>query len=1469
MNIKKYYRITKITFYKLSRSMRPIKYKIKARIAQHRLAIRLIINSTPLNFITIASILPFFLGFYDFINQNQQLKKILFQKKIPAFSIPTESLNWDTFHYFNDTKKDFLVGIENVHWSPNSLFLTKNVHTELFDQEYFIASFNNTSDSPFMTPGSFLGDHVRSDIDHKSETFVNNENFLSLQNFGLNKFYLNSLNKQPVVSFLQTFYLNLDEVPLKLDNLNSYYTFSTVHNNGGFNNHEQNSLTILPFHENFWNENRNRGFQNFSFSKKTNYIDLLLQLDLLHNKQIPAVSQLNISNVSNKIKGLDSGSFSHVDVRVRKSEAFTNSFAFPNIKETQTSCFLQKLQYKTQSSLESSFFPLTDKNSFQKNDKNSLDSLNNLEALVLDLENVLQKQGFSSLRRMSGYSYPDMNSKQVESFLVHNLFYYLPKNLGFCDTTQNGLKIIFPTNPAFIKQYSFSNPKIPTKFSIYTGLVNFKDFDTKDTLYKNVAVFLESKNGLDWQLKESLLREGDIKEIQQENSPTARIPVAKESALGGSANGVINTQVLAPVALNVNSLSTSVPLQNYRFYLQNYLSPINPLTQSSLITTKSDLKIDNSRNLLFSREDIIIPFLNENEWKKIYNQNKISQEFSSDYKVNSISLPISEISLPNSKYNYARLNYTLNSTLDYFYSPQIFITKTHPLSSIHGEFFNETFSPVNYKKLISIFSKPQFLEKTFSDNWEPLSFGSWLLISQIGFAYLFFNFVKSLISDYFSELIGFILDFGLAVGIFDPNLKEEIEIVTGLRDKGFRIISKTKKKFQDIAGIKTLLPEIAEIVWFLRNSGKDFAESKNFPRGILLIGPPGTGKTVLVQALAGEAKVPAITVSGSSLVAPGESGALKLEMCFQEARQLAPCIVFIDEIDSLAEKRKGVMQNPMGGDEILSVLEPMNASLDFETLGTDALASGSLGANAPALGDKAQTSFFKKTDQIASLTTNSTSSNKIALEIQIQFQAQEISQHKKLTLLMQLLIELDGIQGRKGVVVIGATNRPELLDPAILRPGRFDKILELGLPNYKKRLDIFKLYGRRLGYDQNISWEYLAKRTVGFSAADLASIMNQSSLNVILNDKKIEHTLETIEHGIDRITTSEIEKTNTKVPPIFVNRIAYYQAGKILLTTVLEHHPPTFISYLWPRRQNRRYLQILKNLQKYFFRFARRSELEHRIVGCYGGKAAEILFLKNSPGNVSSFGLEDLSFAFVLSCFTIEKWYLYSKSTLINQLTQIILNKNSKELTPEKIELFKEFAYSMELPPHLLYLDETDLPIYPFSQNFFSNAWWQHQISQQFEFVEGNFADWYRLYLPNPEETERNIDWSPPDEFYHGNVLNIPANKESSITWNDLHSIARDYQVHAFILQSFNKALALVDENREFLDKLVVELLKREVLRQSDIEKLASSYIPVTKETIQKSSIQDISSIKIVNNSFGQLSRRKMKNWIDFKDFEN
>ena len=516
----------------------------------------------------------------------------------------------------------------------------------------------------------------------------------------------------------------------------------------------------------------------------------------------------------------------------------------------------------------------------------------------------------------------------------------------------------------------------------------------------------------------------------------------------------------------------------------------------------------------------------------------------------------------------------------------------------------------------------------------------------------------------------------------------------------------------------------------MRNSGKEFSLSKTLPRGVLLTGPPGTGKTLLVQALAGEAEVPVLALSGSSLLEPGESGALKLEILFQEARRLAPCIVFIDEMDTLAQKREQVLQNPMGADEVIESLH------DITRRGSEDLTPGKVGVN-----------------------TFSEESNNLTETIL----SHQDTQREKLRILMQFLVELDGIQGRDGVVVIGATNRPEMLDAAIVRPGRFDRVLELGLPGPEKRQDILKLYSQNLGTEQTISWNYLTHRTAGYSAADLASIMNQSSLKAIMLDSP--HTIETIEHGIDRITTIGFETP----PQIIKNslstlRLAYYQAGKILLSRLLEHHPPTLVMHLWPRRTNVRALQITANLQKYFFRFARRIELEHRIIGCYAGKAAEILLLHNSSSesNLSDLGVEDIQFAQNLIEWMVEKWYLYSKTIAIQSLTALPSTKNTKEYrdTPEKIPFFNHLLDTVESPTShevlgygtgttstdLLPSQEMNIALDQQSQSYFPLPCWQYQISSEFEIATRNFSDWYRLYLPDPQENERNLECSclPP-----------------------------------------------------------------------------------------------------------------------------
>ena len=190
--------------------------KIQFEISEYRLAIRYTIISKPLNLITIVSILPFFVGFFDFLHQNQQLKKTLFHKNIPAFNIPTESMSWETFRYFTESKKDFLVESEKIQWSSNSLFLTKTVNKELFDQDYFIASFTTNSDtieSLLLYTGSTKNDlsnssKFSSGLESDCLVPVNDKNQLFLskdrQNFGSNRIYLNLIEKQTSFSGKKT-----------------------------------------------------------------------------------------------------------------------------------------------------------------------------------------------------------------------------------------------------------------------------------------------------------------------------------------------------------------------------------------------------------------------------------------------------------------------------------------------------------------------------------------------------------------------------------------------------------------------------------------------------------------------------------------------------------------------------------------------------------------------------------------------------------------------------------------------------------------------------------------------------------------------------------------------------------------------------------------------------------------------------------------------------------------------------------------------------------------------------------------------------------------------------------------------------------------------------------------------------------------------------------------------------------------
>lgn len=961
-------------------------------------------------------------------------------------------------------------------------------------------------------------------------------------------------------------------------------------------------------------------------------------------------------------------------------------------------------------------------------------------------------------RLMSGYLYPDkviqFSTTSITSLTADTFELKLP----FSYLTHETIKQVLPTPPNFL---------------IQTSPIEIDDNSPFQFLYSGPTSLVDAQTGFDWKFEDSR---------QQ-----------------------IKFRIWLKNFLNSLFVSTE-PLNNF-FGL--FDSPEN----SSEFSSKNirDLNVYWLNNLpIFSTGNFIPPNIVGSTNKNIlqfpyFSIPKLNSllESSSEGKIN-LGLPILQSNIATQK---TTKSYLLNTaTLEpNFINSKI---KKHFIQSntaaLNEEYTQEYLTNGIYQYIPSVFNIKNNTT-VFRTLWEPLTIQSWLVTAQIGFAFLVFKTLKALADNYGRELLVYLLDLVALLGFVDEELKQEIEILMGQKEKGFRIIKKTNKNFNHIGGIKHLIPEIIEIIWFLRNSGRNFSLSEIIPRGVLLTGPPGTGKTLLVQAIAGEAEVPVIALSGSSLLEPGESGALKLELVFQEARQLAPCIVFIDEIDTLAEKREQVLQNPMGADEIL------------ESVTTNQIKTENSGL------DSGKNEIYKE----------------------------------KLRILMQFLIELDGIQSRSGVVVIGATNRSEILDPAVLRPGRFDRILEIGLPNAEKREEILKLYSQNLGYDNQINWNYLIDRTIGFSSADIASIMNQSTLSAILNSTN--HTIETIEFGIERTTTIGFEqpvsltKTNLEIV-----QLAYYQVGKLLISLLLSEYPDVLITHLWPRRSNIRATQINKNLQTYFFQLAHRSELEERLIACYGGKAAEILFLENcaSQLNLSDLGVDDITFAQNLSNLMINNWHLYTKTISIQNESELLSNFNQKEYFEHDDELnhFNQLAENAEMKLKTE-IDEfttignsgdIDTLIQQQAQSFFSTAIWQAQVSSEFEFSTRLFTDWYRIYLPDPQQIERNLEWIPPDKYYQNNMY-LNNNNESQ-NWNSELKNSKTYLLNSLVLQSYNTALQLLNNNREILDFLVFKLLKDEIIRKPELEMI----IPTLE--IRKKVCKPLTKI---NLNWGAQSRRK------------
>lgn len=426
--------------------------------------------------------------------------------------------------------------------------------------------------------------------------------------------------------------------------------------------------------------------------------------------------------------------------------------------------------------------------------------------------------------------------------------------------------------------------------------------------------------------------------------------------------------------------------------------------------------------------------------------------------------------------------------------------------------------------------------------------------------------------------------------------------------------SKVTVTFEDVAGLDEAKEEVMEVVDFLKNPKKYTALGGKIPKGVLLVGPPGTGKTLLAKAVAGEAGVPFFSISGSDFVEMFVGvGASRVRDLFKQAREKAPCIVFIDEIDAIGRAR-GRNSFQGGNDERENTLN-------------------------------------------------------------------------------QLLVEMDGFSTDKGVILMAATNRPDVLDTALLRPGRFDRQIGIDRPDLKGRKSIFAVHLKNIKTGPDVSPEVLSEMTPGFAGADIANICNEAALVAARRNKKAVD-MDDFNYALDRVIGG-LEKKNKLISPEEKEIIAYHEAGHAICGWYLEHASPLVKVTIVPRGIGTLgYAQYLPK-EEYI---TRTEQLLDRMCMTFGGRAAEsIVFGKISTGAqndldqvtkmaysmITIFGMNDkvgqVSF-YGLSQDQFQRPYSDETATLIDDEVRRLLDSQymrAKKLLAEKRDELEVLAQAL------------------------------------------------------------------------------------------------------------------------------------------------------------------------------------------------
>ncbi len=399
--------------------------------------------------------------------------------------------------------------------------------------------------------------------------------------------------------------------------------------------------------------------------------------------------------------------------------------------------------------------------------------------------------------------------------------------------------------------------------------------------------------------------------------------------------------------------------------------------------------------------------------------------------------------------------------------------------------------------------------------------------------------------------------------------------------------TETKVTFEDVAGLQEAKAEVEEVVEFLKNPQKFTKLGGVLPKGVLLVGPPGTGKTLLAKATAGEASVPFFSLSGSDFVEMFVGvGAARVRDLFKQAKEKAPCIIFIDEIDSIGRTRGRGM---------------------------------AMGSN-----------------------------------------------DERENTLNQLLSEMDGFNSDKGVILMAATNRPDILDSALLRPGRFDRQIMIDKPDLNGRVEILKVHTKKLKLGDNIDLRVLASQTPGFAGADLANLCNEAALLAARREKE-SIAMEDFQDSIEKVIAG-LERKNKLISPEERKIVAYHEAGHAIVGWFLEHTDPVLKVSIVPRGLAALGYTLQTPLEERFLMTT--EELDDKICALLGGRVAEeIIFGRISTGAQNDLErITKMAFAMVAEYGMSEKLGYISLKDSQNAENSYGFNKKYSESTSQQID---------------------------------------------------------------------------------------------------------------------------------------------------------------------------------------------------------